>query len=296
MVVYPDMGDDAGTGIGSNSSPGDRPQEAMEAKEDQALLSRDPVGSGRIGAPPSQWTGPVGDGKGGSPAVTVIEPPSPAVAPPPQPAQVSPAQPTPASPPVQVAAALPLPRVDVAPIQSDLDPKVVDVPTQAVSPSPPVAKAVAVKEREVPQDRQVVATPQAATGDGRKPGVPQASADPLPQSESDSDPFSRISGTAIFRPGKLDVRLGRKVKTTRPQIQIAGQIDMVQFSSPTVVLEIHISPTGKVTDVKIAHSSGSNQIDEPTRLAVYDWWFEPAKDKNGKPIPDVIYFSIEFVG
>jgi TonB family protein len=126
--------------------------------------------------------------------------------------------------------------------------------------------------------------------------MPQASGDPLPQSDSDSDPFSRISGTVVFRPGKLDVRLGRKVKTTRPHIQIAGQIDFIQFNNPTVVLEVHISPTGKVTDVKIAHSSGSNQIDEPTRLAVYDWWFEPLKDKNGKAISDVYYFSIEFVG
>jgi TonB family protein len=299
IVVYPDMGDATGTGIGSNSSPGDQALQAMQAKEDQALLSRNPTGSGRIGAVPSKWIGPTGDGNGGTPAIAVLEPPSPAVTPP-QAAAVTPTPATPPAPPVQVAASVPLPRVEVAPIASDPEPKVVAIPTPAVNPVPPAPKVVVTPERkqEVPPEHQqvAVAKPQAATGDGRTPGMPQASGDPLPQSESDSDPFSRISGTIVFRPGKLDVRLGRKVKTTRPRIQIAGQIDFIQFNNPTVVLEVHISATGKVTDVKVAHSSGSNQIDEPTRLAVYDWWFEPLKDKNGKAISDVYFFSIEFVG
>jgi TonB family protein len=140
-----------------------------------------------------------------------------------------------------------------------------------------------------------VAKPQAATGDGRAPGVAQPSADPLPENDSDSDPFSRISGTIVFHDGRLNVRMGRKIKTTRPQVHIAGQIDLWTLNNPTVVLEVHIATTGKVTDVKIAHSSGSNQIDEPTRLAVYDWWFEPARNKSGKPINDVIFFSVQFL-
>jgi TonB family protein len=151
-------------------------------------------------------------------------------------------------------------------------------------PKPPVAKPTVAKPAG--------ATP--ATGDGRSPGLPQRSADPLPQSESDSDPFSRISGSVVVRDGRLDVRLGRKVKTTRPQLLLAGQIDLIALSNPTVVLEVHIAPTGNVTDVKIAHSSGSNPVDEPTRLCVYDWWFEPARNKTGQPIPDVIFFTIQY--
>jgi TonB family protein len=132
------------------------------------------------------------------------------------------------------------------------------------------------------------------TGDGRSPGLPQRSADPLPQSESDSDPFSRISGSVTIRDGRLDVRLGRKVRTTRPQLLLAGQVDIIALSNPTVVLEVHIAAAGTVTDVRVAHSSGSNQVDEPTRLAVYNWWFEPAHNKSGQPIPDVIFFTIQY--
>lgn len=299
IVMYPDMGEATGTGIGSNSSPGDHPLQAKEATEDQALLSRDPVGPGRIGASPAKYTGPTGDGSGGTPAMAATAPPTPA-AEPPRP-ELKPPEPAPATPtpPVSVALALPLPRADMSTLQADSQPKVVETPTLVTKPQPPVPE---VKPEEKPEKSKPVekppvqvVKPQPATGDGRRPGAPQPSADPLPESESDSDPFSRISGTAVFRNGRLDVRHGRKIKTTRPQIQIAGQWDMLTLNNPVVVLEVHISPTGKVTDVKVAHSSGSNQIDEPTRLAVYDWWFEPARDKSGKPISDVIFFSIEFV-
>jgi TonB family protein len=147
----------------------------------------------------------------------------------------------------------------------------------------------------VPRTAVAAATPaRPSSGDGRSPGLPQRSADPLPQSESDSDPFSRISGSVIVRDGRLDVRLGRKVKTTRPQLLLAGQIDLIALSNPMVVLEVHIAPAGNVTDVKISHSSGSNQVDEPTRLCVYDWWFEPARNKAGQPVPDVIFFTIQY--
>lgn len=282
IVRLDDLGSATGTGIGSNSSPGEEPLQAREADEDQALLSRDPVGVGRIGGPPAKYTGPVGDGAGGAPAVAESPPaPQQQLHAPAEPVKESP----PPAPPVQVASSLPLPREPEAPSQKERPPTPEEKPAIA-RPEPPVAKAVqAVAE----------AKPQAATGDGRTPGLPQPAADPLPQSESDSDPFARISANLKFRNGKLVERWGRLVKTTRPQINVAGQIDLLALNGPTVVLEVHIDKTGKVTDVKVAHSSGSNQIDEPTRLAVYDWWFEPAKDKSGKPVNDIIFFTVEFI-
>jgi hypothetical protein len=27
---------------------------------------------------------------------------------------------------------------------------------------------------------------------------------------------------------------------------------------------------------------------------MYEWWFEPLKDKSGKPIPDTLLFTIGF--
>jgi TonB family protein len=62
----------------------------------------------------------------------------------------------------------------------------------------------------------------------------------------------------------------------------------------SVTLKVHISDQGNVTAASIVKTSGSNDLDQPTLVAIYDWWFEPLKDKNGRPVPDVIYFTITF--
>lgn len=278
-----DMGDATGKGIGSNNEPGQKPIEAPQADEDQALLSRDPEGMGRLSITPTNYTGPQGTGAGGRPAVAAADPPLS-----PTPASVTPqaAPPMTPTPPVVPQVAEASPDVQVAPPTTAPMPAISQTAV-ALAPAPP--KPTITKPSVA---KPTVATP--ATGDGRLPGAPQRSADPLPQSESDSDPFSRISGSVVVRDGRLDVRLGRKVKTTRPQLLLAGQIDLIALSNPTVVLEVHIAPTGNVTDVKIAHSSGSNQVDEPSRLCVYDWWFEPAHNKAGQPVADVIFFTIQY--
>ena len=134
----------------------------------------------------------------------------------------------------------------------------------------------------------------AASGNQNSPGVPTSAGKPLPQSESDSDPFSRISGTVIYRNGRLDVQLGRKVNTVRPQLGVAGEMDAYSLTNPTVIVEVHIDPTGKVSNVELVRKSGSVAIDEPTRNAVYQWWFEPAHDKAGHAIRDVVCFAIEY--
>ena len=54
------------------------------------------------------------------------------------------------------------------------------------------------------------------------------------------------------------------------------------------------SLSGKVTAVDVFKSSGSNEIDQPCLIAMYDWWFEPLRDKAGRPVPDTILFTINF--
>ncbi len=153
-------------------------------------------------------------------------------------------------------------------------------PQRTATPAPPVATAAQA------------APARPATGDSRAPGRP-ARANPLPQSDSDSDAFSKI-GSAVFHNGRLEVREGRKVRTTRPQILVPGLLDEFGLANPTVVLKVNIDPTGKVTNVDIFRSSGSNDLDQPCLRAVYDWWFEPARDPAGKPIPDAVLFAITF--
>ena len=177
-------------------------------------------------------------------------------------------------------------------------------PAPAVTPASPPATSPARGEGGAPRP----ACGPAAHGFGRarlpvagraghrrRPPARRArpAADPAQMSDSESDAFSKI-GSAQFRDGRLDVRFGRKIKTTRPHIPIVGQIDAFALRNPEVTLKVDIDPTGKVTEVKVHKSSGSNEIDTPCLEAMYDWWFEPLKDAGGKPIPDTVLFTINF--
>jgi TonB family protein len=165
----------------------------------------------------------------------------------------------------------------------------VDVP-----PQPPVAPSPPRVDPAEPRLTRASTPPRPANGDGHTPGKPTVQANPAQPSDSDSDPFARI-GSSIWRDGRLDIRMGRKVKTTRPRILLAGEVDLFTMEGASVVLKIAIDASGNVTDVDILKSSGYGaDIDQPCRVAVYDWWFEPTRDKSGRPVPDVLTFTIKF--
>jgi TonB family protein len=126
------------------------------------------------------------------------------------------------------------------------------------------------------------------------PGASASSADPAPQTDSEIDPFSK-DGAVVFRPGKTTVQFGRKAKLTRPDILLAGQLDLIGVAHPSVTLAISTDATGKVSDVAVRKSSGSQNIDQPVRVAAYEWWFEPPRDSAGHPVPDHIKFTVSFV-
>ena len=132
----------------------------------------------------------------------------------------------------------------------------------------------------------------ARPGDGGRPGAPSPAADPAQESDSEVDAFSKLE-TVLRRDGKMDVQFGRQVKTVRPRIPISGLIDAA-LGARSVTLKIHIGIDGNVTAASVVKSSGSNELDQPTLVAIYDWWFEPLKDKKGQPVPDVIFFKVTF--
>jgi hypothetical protein len=117
--------------------------------------------------------------------------------------------------------------------------------------------------------------------------------DPAPQSDSESDPFTKI-GSVVFRAGTIEARFGRKVKTIRPRLTLAGQVDVLALEYPTLQLKVAIDETGKVVSVDVIRSSGSNEIDLPCQRAMYDWWIEPAKGADGKPMADVMVWDMAF--
>ena len=133
-------------------------------------------------------------------------------------------------------------------------------------------------------------------GPGGAPGVAAPSADVAPQTDSEVDPFTKL-GAVTFRPGKADVKFGRKIKTTRPRLLLAGQWASVTLKSRTVQVAIRINDTGKVTNVDVLRGSGTNDIDLPIQRAIYDWWIEPLKDKTGTiPTSDLVFMEISVIG
>jgi TonB family protein len=145
-----------------------------------------------------------------------------------------------------------------------------------------------------PVDAPVAPVVSAAPGSPTPGGAQQPAADPARMSDSESDAFSQL-GTVVFRDGGLDVRAGRKIKTKRPKLLLAARIwDAIVIQRPEVTLKIDTDETGKVTSVIVLKSSGSNEIDQPTRVAVYDWWFEPKVDAKGHPLPDQFKFVIGY--
>jgi TonB family protein len=283
-----DFGESNGAGTGLNRSEGEEPMHARQADADQALLSREPVGAGQhVSVNAGSATNAGGGAPPSSPAP--VDPPT---APekkshdPPQP------PPTPAAPIAQNAPPEAAPQVQVSAKDLEVKPEVTQSPPdhpQVDSPKP----AAPAPPKPQPEHVQVAAVPPSPVPD-QKSGAPSSAGMPLPPSDSDSDPFSRVTGTMVFQNGRLVAQHGRKVKTVRPQIGIAGEVDALGMISAVVVVEVHINAEGEVTQVELFKRSGSVAIDERTRDAVYHWVFEPTRDKAGKPIRDVVYFAIEY--
>lgn len=311
------MGAADGTGYASHDIPDKTDATAPEADADQAFLSLDPVGAGLRGADPavSKATGEgstLGD-PGGAPP-TPPPPPPPAA---PVVVRVMPEAEPKSLPPrraVKPSSTLPKlfspgPAEAALAVQADepaqADRKTVaaraaplaketarqnPLPTTAPAPTEPVAVAIVTPRVEAPS---IPANPARSTkiGGSRVGGSQEPAADPARMSDSESDPFSRL-GSAVVRDGRLQVRFGRKVKTRRPNLLLAAQVDLLTMGRAEIVLNITIDETGKVTNVEVEKSSGSNDIDQPTRVAVYDWWFEPRKDATGRAVPDEVQFTI----
>jgi TonB family protein len=259
------------TGYATHAVDGRREQAAREAMQDQPSLSLDPAGDSAAVEVPSEP-----EGQTASPA----PPPAPRAA-----ASIS-AEETLARARGALESLLErLPRVEpdeaAPPPLEVMTPTATEVhlaPPAEITPPPASPFAPASPVAPIPQHAQ------RAGGTG---------ADPAPQGDSEVDPFS-VLGSAQYRNGKVTVQSGRQVKTRRPKIRLAGMIDLAERATARVVLKVAVDATGKVTDVAVAKSSGSNEIDQPCRVAMYEWWFEPKKDPDGRPVPDVFQFAINF--
>lgn len=255
------LGDMQGKGKATADSAGDEPMQARKADQEQPLLSFDPDGASKIGESTSEIPAPLGQ------AAAAADAPKPA-----------PSETAPPAPPAEQVLAMGVGR----PAQEIAEPFVAKVQPSQSQPTP----------TEQPKTSEDHPEPAPASGSLSQPGA-AASADAAPQGSTESDPFT-TAGSVDFRRGAMQVRLGRNYKLTRPRFSLAAQSDAMSIASPSIILKLTLNESGNVISADVYRSSGSPNIDQPCQIAAYNWWFEPLKDKNGKPMKDVILFGLNF--
>lgn len=292
-----EIGDRTGKGYATHEVDAKEDATAREAETDQAYLGLTPPGVDKSGSGKglAQIVGSETAGESGS-----AKPQTPRSVSPfgvaselqlPRPAAVRQPEPPPPTAVTDADAGGAIFGETTVPVES---PKEAAPLPQASSPSAEATPQPADKVALAPQPTPPSALTEASqSASASVSGLPQPAGSPARMSDSESDPFSRL-GSVTFRDGRLDVQFGRKVKTRKPKILLAGTLDLITLRRASVVLKIDIDDTGKVTNVVVDKSSGSNDIDQPTRVAVYDWWFEPLTDATGKPLPDHLKFTINW--
>jgi len=160
-------------------------------------------------------------------------------------------------------------------------------PATPVRILPPVSNSIEPFGHHLP-------TPQLATARQLPhPGMPgprAPAADPAPMTDSESDAFSPTVDVEI-RAGSVEPKLGRHVKTIRPHLSLAAQIDLLGMQYPKMRLRVRLEPDGKVAKVDIVQSSHSETADQEVKVAVYQWQFEP-RPKPGQA--DIVEFEINW--
>ena len=282
--LYKRIGEETGKGFGSHQSLGPDLLYARQGPQDQAWLSRDPVGPGPTPLEPSRNTTPSNPGGAetvSSSSVLTEGTDAGAIG---APAIDGLVTPTVITPPIVKL----IRKSEIEPIAPGPDDR---TPPSTQPAQDGIATAMTIEPTAAGSgaDQQVPRRGNPASKVNTGPA-----ADPAPESDSESDAFARI-GSARFKNGKLDVRLGRKVKTVKPQFTIKGGLDHLSIVKPVTVVLVTVADSGKVNDVRVLRSSGSNEIDLPWVLAVYKWWFEPTKNADGKTTADIVQLTLGII-
>jgi outer membrane biosynthesis protein TonB len=191
----------------------------------------------------------------------------------PMPALPEPSPPEPTPPEQESRPALPELMPTVRGVETPIDSLDAPSPGEAGSSDEPSARNdERVQERVEPiETTTATPTPQA-------PSTPTTSAEPDPASASytDSDPFS-TKLAAEFQSGRTNARGGRAFSVRRPRIDLGFRADATRLGTPIAcTFRVVIDSAGHPTIVEVVRSSGSERIDQATRLALFEAWFDPA--------------------
>jgi len=88
-------------------------------------------------------------------------------------------------------------------------------------------------------------------------------------------------------------RKGLHVETKNPSYGDASYNDAEIIGDVPTLFAVPVDADGKVRDVQIVQSSGSQHIDQDRKNAIWQWTLEPAKDKDGHVIDNIWMVAFE---
>lgn len=292
------LGEHDSNGPSINSAPGQQPMESAVAdvRQEQAAMQRDPEGFGGKGSSQQLEQMLRGDNGDGAPrgtnssaqsAASVFGSQETALA------ELTPKMPK--AVPVGRAADSKSTGTDSGFDPLSSGPLPIKTPKEASKGEPSTMGSPSSAQPANEQNQSEQTTASSKGGAGGKPGSAEpGSGNPVPTSDFESYPVSHIASR--FMAGEITARTGRKMRARElPRLGLAAIADLQEMQNPYVVLLLKIDEHGNVTDVKIARSSGSDNVDLPCQRAAYTWWFEPMKDpKTGTVHGELIEFTIYF--
>ena len=299
-----ELGDHNTNGTSINSAAGDQPMESAiaDARQEQAAVQRDPAGFGGKGANQqldqtlrgdNGDNNPRGANSGAQSAASVFGSRESSVA------DLAPKVSTPVPARNQPAGNATGTETAIDPLSSG--PLALTQPKKSSSgQQPDVNPAPNDQRSQQPVNQQTGSQDNGASsasggGAGGKAGIPiRARAIRSPQVISNRFP-SPTSPAAFSRAKSKPAPAANCAARELPRLGLAAEADLENMDRPYVVMMLRIDTTGNVTDVRITHSSGSDNVDLPCQRAAYTWWFEPLKDpKTGQIHPEEMEFTIYF--
>lgn len=294
------LGDHNTNGTSINSAPGEQPMESAvaDARQEQAAVQRDPAGFGGKGANQQldqTLRGDNGDNSqranntGAQSAASVFGSRESSVA------DLSPKLSTPVPSKTPPAGNSRGNETAVDPLSSGpLAYKPQNKTSSGKESDANPAQASQSANQQTGSQASGVASATGGGAGGTAGAADPGAGNPVPTSDFESFPVTHVASR--FVAGKIEARTGRKMRTRElPHLGLAAEADLQNMDRPFVVLMLKIDTTGNVTDVRIVHSSGSDNVDLPCQRAAYTWWFEPLKDpRTGMSRPEEMEFTIYF--
>lgn len=177
------------------------------------------------------------------------------------------------------------------PMASVFAPPPAALPTPPLSPAPAAQKYVKPAPKTDPSPRPP-APPRPPAAPAASPTAAPDAGRPAEHTDRDSDLFAKETSIE-YRDGRVVAQSGREIKFARPRDNLAAIVDTATIPFPAILtMRIRVDEQGRVRNVRIVHSTGSSSLDRVYELATYESWFEPLKDKAGRPIADESSFTM----